>query len=43
MTQLGLGEWLGFGIRMVGMGLVAVWLIRTLVSARVRPMASETG
>lgn len=33
MTQLGVPEWLATGIRIMGIGLVAFWLARTLASA----------
>jgi len=33
MNQLHAGAWLGSGIRIVRIGLVASWLVRTLASA----------
>ncbi len=33
MSQLAAGTWVGAGVRIVGIGLVAMWLVRTLASS----------
>lgn len=42
-SQLAAGEWLGAGIRIVGIGLVGFWLARALAMAGVGGAAAEQG
>jgi hypothetical protein len=41
-SQLAAAEWLGAGIRIVGIGLVAFWLARTIALAGVRGVAERS-